>query len=98
MKQVVIPFVTAIVLMGPLTGTADTLPIHQDAAKPFPNIYDLPINELDPIAMESTRGGLGPLAIALGIAGVDLALMGFFWGVYIPYYAPFEPGYYTEAP
>ena len=56
------------------------------------------MNELDPIAMESTRGGLGPLAIALGIAGVDLALMGFFWGVYVPYYAPSEPGYYTEAP
>ena len=98
MKQSVIPLVTAMVLMGPLTGTADTLPIPLDAAKPFPNIYELPINELDPIAMESTRGGLGPLAIALGIAGVDLALMGFFWGVYVPYYAPSEPGYYTEAP
>jgi hypothetical protein len=36
-------------------------------------IYDMPIEELDPIAMESTRGGLGPLALALGIAGVDLA-------------------------
>ena len=32
-------------------------------------IYDMPIEELDPIAMESTRGGLGPLALALGIAG-----------------------------
>ena len=98
MKQSVIPLVTAMVLMGPLKGTADTLPMPLDVPKPFPNIYDLPMNELDPFAMESTRGGLGPLAIALGIAGVDLALMGFFWGVYVPYYAPSEPGYYTEAP
>ena len=71
MKQSVIPLVTAMVLMGPLQGTADTLPMPLDMPKPFPNIYDLPVNELDPIAMESTRGGLGPLAIALGIAGVD---------------------------
>ena len=27
-----------------------------------------------------------------------MVLMGFFWGVYVPYYAPSEPGYYTEAP
>ena len=60
--------------------------------------YDMPIEELDPIAMESTRGGLGPLALALGIAGVDLALMSFYWGIYVPHYAPSRPHYYTEAP
>ena len=61
-------------------------------------IYDMPIEELDPIAMESTRGGLAPLALALGIAGVDLALMSFYWGIYVPNYAPSSPHYYTEAP
>ena len=98
MKKSIIPFMAIMVLMGPLQGAADTLPrpLHEPGA--LQDIFDLPINELDPIAMESTRGGLGPLAIALGIAGVDLALMGFFWGVYVPYYAPHDPGYYSEAP
>jgi len=41
---------------------------------------------------------LGPLALALGIAGVDLALMSFYWGIYVPHYAPSRPHYYTEAP
>ena len=35
---------------------------------------------LDPIELESTRGGMVPLAIALGVASFDLALMGFYWG------------------
>ena len=48
---------------------------------------------LDVVQMESLRGGLAPLGIALGIAGLDLALMGFYWGVYVPYYAPQEPTY-----
>jgi len=98
MKKSVVPIMTIMLLMGPLKGAADTLPMPLHEPRAFPNIFDLPINELDPIAMESTRGGLAPLAIALGIAGVDLALMGFFWGVYVPYYAPYDPGYYSEAP
>jgi hypothetical protein len=48
---------------------------------------------LDVVQMETLRGGLAPLGIALGIAGLDLALMGFYWGVYVPYYAPQEPAY-----
>ncbi|WP_435217008.1 hypothetical protein [Luminiphilus sp. nBUS_07] len=60
--------------------------------------YDVPIEELDPIAMESARGGLAPLALALGIAGVDLALMSFYWGIYVPHYAPSSPHRYTNAP
>ena len=48
---------------------------------------------LDVVQMETLRGGLAPLGIALGIAGLDLALMGFYWGVYVPYYSPQEPAY-----
>ena len=48
---------------------------------------------LDPVQLETLRGGLAPLGVALGIAGLDMALMGFYWGVYVPYYAPQEPSY-----
>ncbi len=36
--------------------------------------------------LESATGRVAPLYLALSIAGVDLALMGFFWGVYVPNY------------
>ena len=48
---------------------------------------------LDVVQMETLRGGFAPLGVALGIAGIDLALMGFYWGVYVPYYSPQEPAY-----
>lgn len=48
---------------------------------------------LDPVQLETLRGGLAPLGVALGIAGLDMALMGFYWGVYVPYYAPQGPSY-----
>lgn len=38
--------------------------------------------------MASTRGRFAPLmGVVLGIAAVDFALMGFYWGVYVPNYA-----------
>lgn len=77
-------------------ATPTNITPHSNSSPAF--IYDMPIEELDPIAMESTRGGLAPLALALGIAGVDLALMSFYWGIYVPNYAPSSPHYYTEAP
>jgi hypothetical protein len=48
---------------------------------------------LDPVQLETLRGGFAPLGVALGIAGLDMALMGFYWGVYVPYYAEQEPNY-----
>lgn len=63
---------------------------HVGASYPLTSDIDA-IERLDPIAMEATRAGLVPLALALSIGGIDLALMGFFWGVYVPYYAPQEP-------
>ena len=46
---------------------------------------------VDPIEAETLRAGFGPLALALGITSVDLALMGMYWGVYVPSYANQEP-------
>jgi hypothetical protein len=45
------------------------------------------------VQLETLRGGFAPLGVALGIAGLDMALMGFYWGVYVPYYAEQEPNY-----
>ena len=53
----------------------------------------LAVHRLDPIVENTTRAGFAPLAIALGIASIDLALMGFYYGVYVPYYSPQEPSF-----
>ncbi len=40
---------------------------------------------LDETAMTDSRGQLAPLiGVVAGIAGLDLALMSFYWGYYIP--------------
>jgi hypothetical protein len=44
--------------------------------------------------MASTRGRFAPLmGVVLGVAAVDIALMGFYWGVYIPRYVNQESNY-----
>ena len=90
----------AFLLLLTITAGVNAAPMNTGSPSHDPSafIYEMPIEELDPIAMESTRGGLAPLALALGIAGVDLALMSFYWGIYVPNYAPSSPHYYTEAP
>ena len=37
--------------------------------------------------LESSTGRLAPLVLTFAIAGFDVALMGFYWGVYVPYYS-----------
>ncbi len=37
--------------------------------------------------LENARGRLAPLALTFAIAGFDVALMGFYWGIYVPYYS-----------
>ena len=90
----------ALLLLLTITAAVNAAPMNTGSPSHDPSafIYEMPIEELDPIAMEITRGGLGPLALALGIAGVDLALMSFYWGIYVPHYAPSRPHFYTEAP
>jgi hypothetical protein len=41
---------------------------------------------LSPDALAESNGKVAPLILAFSIAGVDLALMGMFWGVYVPNY------------
>jgi len=68
---------------------------HEYQSKGFEQVKQ-PQNQLlalDPVQLETLRGGFAPLGVALGIAGLDMALMGFYWGVYVPYYAPQEPNY-----
>lgn len=36
--------------------------------------------------LESATGRIAPIYFALSVAGFDLALMGFYWGVYVPHY------------
>jgi hypothetical protein len=36
--------------------------------------------------LEASTGRWAPLALALGIAGVDLALISVYWGIYLPTY------------
>lgn len=50
---------------------------------------------LDDDVLQETDGRLAPLALALAITGVDLALAGFFWGVYMPSY---YGGVYYQSP
>jgi len=50
---------------------------------------------LDEQVLQETDGRMAPLALALAITGVDLALAGFFWGVYVPHY---YSGVYYQSP
>ena len=89
--------VLTLLLGGGSVGVNATA-LHAPGVSPSPYSHELPLEPLDRIAMESTRGGVAPLALALGVAGLDIALMGFYWGVYVPYYAPKGPSFYTEMP
>lgn len=41
---------------------------------------------LSPDALAESNGKVAPLLLAFSIVGVDLALMGMYWGVYVPNY------------
>ena len=56
-------------------------------------LSDVAVLEED--VLQETDGRMAPLALALAIAGVDLALAGFFWGVYVPNYSS---GVYYQTP
>ncbi|MDP4651609.1 MAG: hypothetical protein NWR12_04040 [Haliea sp.] len=41
---------------------------------------------LSPLELESSTGRVAPLAFAFMVAGFDVALIGVYWGVYVPMY------------
>jgi len=49
----------------------------------------LTLDILDSATMDDTQGQIW--ALPLAIIAVDFAMMGFFWGVYVPYIAPRPP-------
>jgi len=51
------------------------------------------VHRLDLVEQNSTRAGIAPLAFALGVASIDLALMGIYYGVYVPYYTSQDPSF-----
>ncbi len=53
---------------------------------------------IDPLELEHIRGGFAPIVLALGFASLDLALMGFYWGIYVPNYAPMGPSFNAQLP
>lgn len=74
----------ATVLSAPAFADRNTLEMS-DLDRAFGG--DAPVFEqLDAQAMEETRGRMPLLAIPLALAGVDIGLMGLFWGIYVPNY------------
>ncbi len=53
-------------------------------AHPTPDAAQVDI--LTESELAATRGKLGPLALVAAIGGLDLALIGVYWGVYVPHY------------
>lgn len=76
--------VLAAIVAAPAFADRDaTAPIDLDRA--FGG--DAPaLERLESSAMEETRGRFPLMAIPLAIAGVDIGLMGLYWGIYVPNY------------
>jgi hypothetical protein len=55
------------------------------------------VQVLDQRDMEQTSGKLAPLMLPLTIVAVDLALIGAFWGIYLPY-TTHGPCHYCVSP
>jgi len=89
--------VKAVVIAAAMTSIAGQSVAANDANKQGARDYLTPtaasVYVADPIELEANRGGFAPLAFALGIASFDLALMGMYWGVYVPMYAQKEPAF-----
>lgn len=46
---------------------------------------------LNDAEMQETQGAFGLLGLIGTIGALDLALIGTYWGVYVPYFAPTDP-------
>ena len=100
MKSYVVNAIAVPMLAASLSAVSASKGLEEKAGFAQTQILNNHHQPLDVVQMETLRGGFAPLGMALGIAGLDLALMGFYWGVYVPYSSPQEPGYDVaiEAP
>ena len=89
-RQMIIPLALASLVTHPVlaAGEAFTDPGADAVAAAFAGTDEMPSSMalLGDAEMSATRGRFAPLGLALAIAGVDIALMGVFWGVYVPHY------------
>jgi hypothetical protein len=88
-RQLIIPFALASLFTQPvLAGPEFAEPDATAVAAAFAGSDELPssLALLSDAEMAATEGRFAPLGLALAIASVDIALIGVFWGVYVPYY------------
>ncbi len=90
-RKIAMPLLLATVVAQPaLAGVQTSGPGSDAVAAAFSGSDEMPASlvVMGDAEMASTRGRFAPLlGVVLGIAGVDIALMGFYWGVYVPRYA-----------
>ena len=88
--------ITIVLLLSATTGVAaqnDNLSGHYFT--PEVTHISTNIHIVDPLELNLSRAGFAPLAFVVGVASIDLALMGFYYGAYIPYYMPKERIHYS---
>ena len=95
LRKIAMPVLLATVVAQPaLAGSEVAGPGADAVAAAFGGTDEMPASlaVMADAEMASTRGRFAPLmGVVLGIAAVDLALMGFYWGVYVPSYASQDP-------
>ncbi len=90
-RKLVIPMALASIVAQPaLAGVEVAGPTTDAVTAAFGGSDEMPASlaVMGDAEMASTRGRFAPLmGVVLGVAAVDIALMGFYWGVYVPRYA-----------
>ena len=96
-RKIAMPLLLAAVVAQPAMAGVETSGSGSDAvAAAFGGSDEMPTSlvVMGDAEMASTRGRFAPLmGVVLGIAAVDIALMGFYWGVYVPRYAQQDSSY-----
>ena len=79
----------AVALSIAMSGSAMAAPAGEPAwvGDAFGGVTPSTVAALSGADMATTRGRFAPMVVYIGaVAGLDLALAGFFWGVYLPAY------------
>ena len=96
-RKIAMPLLLATVVSQPaLAGVQTSGPGSDAVAAAFGGSDEMPTSlvVMGDAEMASTRGRFAPLmGVVLGITATDIALMGFYWGVYVPKYAKQDSSY-----